>query len=148
MGSSGRLALKEKLPKIIKENEINFVVVNGENAADDGRGITRSMAEEFFFYGVDVITSGNHIWDKEEIISYMEENKRILRPANLAIGSPGRGYEIYPSKDKRYKIGVINLMGNVFMKKTEDVFKEADSIKKKLKFTCFQMDFKTNLEEN
>ena len=133
MGSSGRLALKEKLPKIIKENEINFVVVNGENAADDRRGITRSMAEEFFFYGVDVITSGNHIWDKEEIISYMEENKRILRPANLAIGSPGRGYEIYPSKDKRYKIGVINLMGNVFMRKTEDVFKEADSIKKKLK---------------
>ena len=133
MGSSGRSVLIEKLPTIIKENEINFVVVNGENAADDGRGITKSIAEEFFLNGVDVITSGNHIWDKEEIISYMEEDKRILRPANLIKGSPGRGYEIYPSKDKRYKIGVINLMGNVFMRKTEDVFKEAESIIKKLK---------------
>ena len=66
MGVSGRDVLKNKLPKIIIENKIDFVIVNGENAADDGRGITQIIAEEFFSKGVDVITSGNHIWDKQE----------------------------------------------------------------------------------
>ena len=132
MGSSGRSALKNKLPKIITENKIDFVIVNGENAADDGRGITNLIAEEFFLKGVDVITSGNHIWDKKETTDYIEKENRLLRPANLAEGSPGKGYEIYISKNKKYKIGVINLMGNVFMKKTEDVFKVAQTISKKL----------------
>ena len=132
MGASGRDVLKNKLPKIIKENNINFVIVNGENAADDGRGITRSIAEEFFLNGVDVITSGNHIWDKRETTDYIDKENRLLRPANFAEGSPGKGYEIYISKNKKYKIGVINLMGNVFMRKTEDVFQTAKNISKKL----------------
>ena len=132
MGSSGRSALKNKLPKIITENKIDFVIVNGENAADDGRGITNLIAEEFFLKGVDVITSGNHIWDKKETTDYIEKENRLLRPANLAEGSPGKGYEIYISKNKKYKIGVINLMGNVFMRKTDDVFKVAQTISKKL----------------
>jgi 2',3'-cyclic-nucleotide 2'-phosphodiesterase len=132
MGASGRSALKNKLHKIIIKNKIDFVVVNGENAADDGRGITRSIAEEFFSKNVDVITSGNHIWDKEETIDYINQENRLLRPANLAEGSPGKGYEIYISKNKKYKIGVINLMGNVFMRKTDDVFKIANKISKKL----------------
>ena len=132
MGSSGRSALKNKLPKIITENKIDFVIVNGENAADDGRGITNLIAEEFFLKGVDVITSGNHIWDKKETTDYIEKENRLLRPANLAEGSPGKGYEIYISKNKKYKIGVINLMGNVFMRKTDDVFKVAQKISKKL----------------
>ena len=113
MGSSGRIALKKKLPTIIKENKINFVVVNGENAADDGKGITRLIAEEFFEKGVDVITSGNHIWDKDETTNFIEKESRLLRPANFVEGSPGKGYEIFLSKDKKYKIGVVNLMGNV-----------------------------------
>ena len=132
MGSSGRSALKNKLPKIITENKIDFVIVNGENAADDGRGITNLIAEEFFLKGVDVITSGNHIWDKKETTDYIEKENRLLRPANLAEGSPGKGYEIYISKNKKYKIGVINLMGNVFMRKTDDVFKVAQTLSKKL----------------
>ena len=132
MGASGRKALKNKLPKIIVENKINFVIVNGENAADDGRGITQFIAEEFFLKGVDVITSGNHIWDKQETTEYIDRENRLLRPANLAEGSPGKGYEIYTSKNKKYKIGVINLMGNVFMRKTEDVFQTAKNIRKKL----------------
>jgi len=132
MGLSGRSVLKNKLPKIIKENKIDFVVVNGENAADDGRGITKKIAEEFFSKGVDVITSGNHIWDKQETTSYIDKENRLLRPANLAEGSPGKGYEIYLSKDKKYKIGVVNLMGNVFMRKTDDVFQTAKEISKKL----------------
>ena len=132
MGAAGRRALKLRLPELIKKNDINFVIVNGENAADDGKGITQQIAEQFFESGVNVITSGNHIWDKQETTSFIEKEKRLLRPANLAKGSPGKGYEIYSSKDSKYKIGVINLMGNVFMRKTEDVFKEAVEIKKKL----------------
>jgi 2',3'-cyclic-nucleotide 2'-phosphodiesterase len=132
MGSSGRNALKNRLPDIIAENKIDFVIVNGENAADDGRGITQSIAEEFFSKGVDVITSGNHIWDKQETADYIDKENRLLRPANLAEGSPGRGYEIYLSKKKKYKIGVINLMGNVFMRKTEDVFQTAKHIRDKI----------------
>ncbi len=132
VGLSGRKALKKNLSKIIKENKINFSIINGENAADDGKGITREIAEEFFSLGIDVITSGNHIWDKSDIINYIESENRLLRPANLANGSPGRGYGIYLSKDRKYKIGVINLMGNVFMRKTEDVFKTAKDIFKKI----------------
>ena len=132
MGSSGRNALNKKLPKIIKNNEIDFVIVNGENSADDGKGITQEIAEEFFKIGVDVITSGNHIWDKQETASYINKENRLLRPANLLEGSPGKGYEKYLTKDKKYKIGVINLMGNVFMKKTEDVFQEAKKILAKM----------------
>ena len=133
MGSSGRKAINKKLPGIIKNHKIDFVIVNGENAADDGRGITKNIAEEFFENGVDVITSGNHIWDKQETTNFIEIEKRLLRPANLAEGSPGRGHEVYFSKDKRFKIGVINLMGNVFMRKTEDVFKKAKEICNKIK---------------
>ena len=82
--------------------------------------------------GVDVITSGNHIWDKSETTSYIEKENRLLRPANLIEGSPGKGYGIFFSKDKKFKVGVINLMGNVFMRKTEDVFKTAEKIRKKI----------------
>ena len=132
MGASGRKAIKNNLARIIKNNEINFTIINGENAADDGRGITKIIAEEFFSLGVDVITSGNHIWDKEETVEFINKENRLLRPANLPDGSPGNGYGIYFTKDKKFKIGVINLMGNVFMRKTEDVFKVAKQIKEKI----------------
>ena len=132
MGPSGRNAIKKKLPKIISENKIDFSVINGENAADDGKGITKDIAEELFSLGIDVITSGNHIWDKQETTTYIETENRLLRPANLAQGSPGRGYGIFSSKNKKFKIGVINLMGNVFMRKTEDVFKTAKEICKRI----------------
>ena len=132
MGPSGRKALKKNLAKLILENEIDFSIINGENAADDGKGITKEIAEEFFSLGIDVITSGNHIWDKEETTKYIEEENRLLRPANLATGSPGKGFGIYSSKNKKYKVGVINLMGNVFMRKSEDVFSTAKDICKKI----------------
>ncbi|MEC7168802.1 MAG: TIGR00282 family metallophosphoesterase [Pseudomonadota bacterium] len=132
MGKSGRKALKKNLSNIIEKNTINFAVINGENASDDGKGITKEIAEEFFHLGIDVITSGNHIWDKLETTNYIEKENRLLRPANLVEGSPGKGFGIYLSKDKKFKIGVINLMGNVFMKKTDDVFKTAKEICKKI----------------
>ena len=132
MGLSGRKVLKQNLTSIIKNNEIDFSIINGENAANDGKGITKEIAEEFFSLGIDVITSGNHIWDKLETAKYIDQEHRLLRPANLAQGSPGKGFGIYLSKNRRYKIGVINLMGNVFMKKTEDVFETAKNICKKI----------------
>ena len=125
MGFSGREVIKKYLPEIIEDNLIDFSILNGENAADDGRGITQEIAEDFFSLGIDVITSGNHIWDKDETTRYIENESRLLRPANLVEGSPGKGFGIYLSKNKKYKIGVINLMGNVFMKKTNDVFATA-----------------------
>ena len=132
MGASGRKALIKNLPNLIKTNNIDFVIVNGENASDDGRGITQEITKEFFEIGVDVITSGNHIWDKKETTDFIEKEKRLLRPANIAKGSPGRGYKIYLTKNNKFKVGVINLMGNVFMRKTEDVFKTAKEICKKM----------------
>ena len=85
------------------------------------------------FLGVNVITSGNHIWDKNGITDFILKEDRLLRPANLAEGSPGNGFGIYLAKNKKFKIAVINLMGNVFMRKTEDVFLSALHLQKKIK---------------
>ena len=132
MGLSGRQAIRKYFFKILKENKIDFSILNGENAAEDGKGITKEIAEEFFNLGIDVITSGNHIWDKEETIRYIENEDRLLRPANLADGTPGKGYGIYFTKDKKFKVGVINLMGNVFMRKSNDVFLATKKIIKEI----------------
>ena len=133
VGQPGRKAIQENLLKIITNNKIDFTVLNGENAADDGKGITKPIAEELFKSGVDVITSGNHIWDKKETTELIEKEQRLLRPANFFEGSPGKGYGIYFTKDKKHKVGVINLIGNVFMKKSEDVFQVAKEIKEKVR---------------
>ncbi len=98
-----------------------------------GKGITKEIADSFFHCGVDVITSGNHIWDKGETPEYISNEQRLLRPENLAEGSPGSGHGIFMTKDKKYKVGVINLMGNVFMKKTEDLFSAAKNLQNKIK---------------
>ena len=132
MGNSGFLQLKDNITKIIHDKKIDFTIVNGENAADDGKGITKDIAEKLFSIGVDVITSGNHIWDKKEITDFISSEPRLLRPQNLAQGSPGNGFGIFSSKDKKYKIAVINLMGNVFMKKTEDLFIAAKNLQSRI----------------
>ncbi len=132
IGITGRKAIEKNLKNIIEDNMIDFTIINGENSADDGRGITKSIADNFFSSGVDVITSGNHIWDKKEIVDYINIENRLLRPSNLADGSPGKGTGVYLTKDKKFKVGVINLMGNVFMRKTSNVFESASEIKKQL----------------
>ena len=132
MGSSGVEHLKKNLNKIIEDKKIDFTIVNGENAAEDGKGITKEVAEKLFSVGVDVITSGNHIWDKSGITEFISAEPRLLRPQNLAEGSPGNGFGIFLSKDRKYKIAVINLMGNVFMKKTEDLFAAAKKLQNKI----------------
>ena len=124
VGPSGRDAIIEKLPNLIKRKKLDFVIVNGENAADSGVGITKKNTEEFFKVGTDVITSGNHIWDEKETMEFITSEKRLLRPENLIKGSPGVGNGIFNSKNNK-KVAVINLMGNIFMKKCEDVFESA-----------------------
>ena len=124
MGPSGRNAIIEHLPKIIKKKKLDFVILNGENAADPGVGITKKIFEEFIKAGADVITTGNHVWDQKEAIEFIDQDKRLLRPQNLAKGTPGKGFNIFKSKNNK-KVAVINLMGNIFMKKCEDVFNEA-----------------------
>ena len=124
MGPSGREAIIKKLPNLIKQKEIDFVIVNGENAADSGVGITKKNTEEFFEAGTDVITTGNHVWDQKETMEFITSEKRLLRPENLVKGSPGEGFGIFNSKNNK-KVAVINLMGNIFMKKCDDVFEVA-----------------------
>ena len=124
MGPSGRQAIAKKLPYLIKKKKIDFVIVNGENAGDKGVGITKKNFDEFLQAGADVITTGNHVWDEKEAIEFISSESRLLRPQNLNKGSPGNGYGIFISKNNK-KVAVINLMGNIFMKKCEDVFEEA-----------------------
>ena len=98
MGPSGRKAVTEKLPIIIKKNKIDFVVLNGENSGDNGVGITKKIFDGLIQAGADVITTGNHVWDEREAMEFITSEKRLLRPQNLAKGSPGNGYGIYNSK--------------------------------------------------
>jgi len=124
VGPSGREAIIKKLPNLIKKKKLDFVIVNGENAADTGGGITKKNTEEFFEAGADVITTGNHVWDQKETMEFITSEKRLLRPENLTMGSPGAGFDIFNSRNNK-KVAVINLMGNIFMKKCEDVFEVA-----------------------
>jgi len=121
VGNSGCNAVKNNLPNIIKDKSIDFVVVNGENAAREGVGITENITSELLNSGVDVITTGNHVWDQKETQEFISKEKRLLRPLNLINNAPGKGFEIYMSRNG-FKVAVLNLMGNIFMKKCDDVF--------------------------
>ena len=132
VGPPGLSAIRKNLKDQINANNIDFVIVNGENAADSGVGITEKISNDFFECGVDVITTGNHVWDQKETVNHIEREIRLLRPENLSSNSPGKGFGIYESKNG-FKVGVLNLMGNVFMKKCDDVFKTAEIFKNKYK---------------
>ena len=111
VGKTGIQKLKEVLPQVIKENEIDFVIVNGENAAD-GMGITEKMYKDILGLNVNVVTMGNHTWGKKEIFNFID-HPQIIRAANYSENNPGKGYNIYEAKNK--KIAVINLIGRVTM---------------------------------
>ena len=130
VGPSGCMVVKKHLKKIVEENKINFVIANGENAAHNGVGITKDVLDNLIKFGVNVLTTGNHVWDHKETLKLVEDDNRLLRPFNLIGISPGKGFEIYQTS-KNFKIGVLNLMGNVFMRKSEDVFKTAENFQKK-----------------
>ena len=121
VGISGCSKIMNNLLDQITLNKIDFVIVNAENAAEQGVGLTREICEDFFRCGVNVITTGNHVWDQKDIMNFIDKENRLLRPKNLFEPAPGRGFEIYTTP-KNIKVGVLNLMGNVFMKKCDDVF--------------------------
>jgi len=129
VGISGCSKILRNLKSEVEKRQIDFVIVNAENSAEAGVGITGEICKDFFNCGVNVITSGNHVWDQKEIMSYIEKENRLLRPYNLFKPSPGKGFEIYKTTND-IKIGVLNLMGNVFMKKCEDVFEVAKNFLK------------------
>ena len=132
MGPSGMKAIKERLPELIKDKGVDFVIVNGENAADDGVGISKKNLDDILAAGADVITSGNHIWDQKETTEFIKSEKRLLRPENSLKPVPGDGYGIFKSRNNK-KVAVLNLMANVFMKKSEDVFETAKKFIEKVK---------------
>jgi metallophosphoesterase (TIGR00282 family) len=129
VGISGCSKLMNNLMNEIQSKKIDFVIVNGENAASQGVGLTKEICNDFFNCGVDVITTGNHVWDQKEIMEYIDKEERLLRPKNLFEPAPGKGFNIYTTKED-VKIGVLNLMGNVFMKKCDDVFEISEKFMK------------------
>ena len=121
VGNSGCSKLAINLLDQIKKKKIDFVIVNAENAAESGVGLTKEICDNFYNCGVDVITTGNHVWDQKDIMNFIEKEPRLLRPKNLFEPAPGKGFDIFITKTN-FKVGVLNLMGNVFMKKCDDVF--------------------------
>tara|TARA_B100000214_G_C23960990_1_gene625253 strand:- start:759 stop:1562 length:804 start_codon:yes stop_codon:yes gene_type:complete len=144
VGPPGLSAIRKNLKDQINANNIDFVIVNGENAADSGVGITEKISNDFFECGVDVITTGNHVWDQKETAEHISKESRLLRPFNLTYPSPGKGFEVFKSKNG-FRVAVLNLMGNVFMKKCDNVFEISKNFitKNKLKkdFDFLVVDF-------
>src|SRR3989454_3484681 len=124
-GDPGRAAIAPLLPRLRKEHEADLAIVNVENAAA-GFGVTPLIARTFLEHGVDVMTSGNHIWDKKEIIEYIGKENLLLRPANFPVGTPGVGYVTV--KCGPHKVAVLNLMGRVFMLPIDCPFRKADAL--------------------
>jgi metallophosphoesterase (TIGR00282 family) len=127
IGKPGRVAIEQLLPQLREERGVDFVTANGENVAG-GMGLTPSTAEAMFAAGVDVITSGNHIWDKREIYPFLESSDRVLRPLNYGTnGVPGRGWTTHQALDGT-DVAVINLQGRTYMQQIENPFTDADAL--------------------
>lgn len=126
MGRSGREALQKHLPEIREELEPDVVIVNGENAAN-GTGITEKICKQFYEWGVDCITTGNHVWDQREILAYIQRDKKLLRPVNYPEGTPGQGVLKHKLSDGR-NITIINAMGLLFMNTLDDPFQKLSDI--------------------
>jgi metallophosphoesterase (TIGR00282 family) len=124
-GEPGRRALERLLPRLRDEMAVDLVVANGENAAG-GLGLTERLAREIWGCGVDVITTGNHVWKQRDLLPVLDEEDRVLRPANFPPGVPGRGHVIVEAAG--YKVGVVNLQGRVYMNELDDPFRCLDGL--------------------
>jgi 2',3'-cyclic-nucleotide 2'-phosphodiesterase len=125
-GSAGRRAVEERLPGLREELGAGFCVVNGENAAD-GRGLTPKLADKILAAGADVVTLGNHTWARDEIGPYLASSERVIRPANLASGSPGRGLAVAAAADGT-PVAVVNVMGWLFLDVPRGPFEVLDPL--------------------
>src|SRR5690348_13404088 len=146
-GSAGRRIVREHLPHVITERGADLVIINAENAAG-GFGVTPAITDDLFDLGAHVLTTGNHVWDKRELIDYLqsvpaeshERPRRIVRPANYVAGTPGHGfYEGELPGGQSY--AVVNLQGRVFMAATDDPFRTADALLAKIKAKVIVVDF-------
>lgn len=146
-GRPGRNVVREHLAALVKEHAVDLCIANGENAAG-GFGLTPAIAEEFFDLGIDVITTGNHVWDKRELVEYFNAAvnepyspaRRVLRPANYPSGTPGVGvYEGTTRAGVAY--AVVNLQGRVFMANIDDPFRSADRLLEKIAAKVIFVDF-------
>ena len=122
----GRKLVEMHLPSLIEQHKLDFVVANVENIAH-GFGVTPETADELLRMGANVLTSGNHIWDKKEIMEYIQSENRLLRPANYPKITPGKGHVVARSR-KGFKVGVLNVQGRVFMGPSEDPFSIAQDL--------------------
>ncbi|HUK24356.1 MAG TPA: TIGR00282 family metallophosphoesterase [Terriglobales bacterium] len=143
-GRPGRTIVKDRLPGLVREHAADLIIANGENAAA-GFGITPPLAEDLFEMGIDVITTGNHVWDKREIVDYFKMAdgnngvaRRLLRPANYPAGMPGYGW--YEGKKKGVPYAVINLQGRVFMAANDDPFRVAGQLLEQIKAKIVVVD--------
>jgi metallophosphoesterase (TIGR00282 family) len=131
VGRPGRELIRQGLPGLVDYHAVDLVIANAENAAA-GFGITREIGDQLLEWGVDVMTSGNHIWDKKEALDYIGAESRLLRPANYPAGAPGNGSYLARANDGR-TVGVVNVMGRVFMPLLDDPFavvlKEIEALK-------------------
>ena len=131
IGKPGREALSRELHRIVDRHMVDLVIANGENAAG-GFGLTEETAQDLFKCGVQMITSGNHIWDKKDALDYIKREERIVRPANYPEGTPGKGTTIVKTPGGT-KVGILNLEGRVFMNNLDCPFRCADREVAKLK---------------
>ncbi len=139
VGRPGRDLVKRGLAPIVAAHAIDFVIANGENSAA-GFGITREIGDQLFSYGIDVMTSGNHIWDKKEALEYIVHEPRLLRPANYPAGAPGQGAYLATAANG-VRVGVVNVMGRVFLANIDDPFTTAAREVARLKADGAQLVF-------
>ena len=125
-GTAGRAAVEARLPGLREELGAGFCVVNGENAAD-GRGLTPKLAEKILAAGADVITLGNHVWARDDLGPYLAKSERVIRPANVASGSPGRALAVAPAADGT-PVAVVNLLGSLFLDVALGPFEVVDDL--------------------
>jgi 2',3'-cyclic-nucleotide 2'-phosphodiesterase len=125
-GAAGRQAVEQRLPGLREELGVSFCIVNGENAAD-GRGLTPRLADKLLAAGADVITLGNHVWARDDIGPYLAQSERVIRPANVASGSPGRALAVAPATDGT-PVAVVNLMGWLFLDVPVGPFEVVDAL--------------------
>lgn len=133
VGNTGRMVVKKLLPQFSQNHNLDMIIANGENAAG-GNGITKEIAEELS-KNINVITMGNHVWDKKEVLSFIDSQHNLIRPANYPPGTPGKGYTIYKLKNN-IKVGVVNISGVIFLPPLTPPFLIIDKIITQLKEEC------------
>lgn len=133
IGRPGRRTFRKYVQQLRREKAIDVVIANGENSAA-GKGLTRTSLDELYSGGADIVTTGNHVWDKKDVLKFIDQEPFLIRPANYPDGTPGKGYCLYPFKAKT--IGVMNLSGRSFMPALDCPFQKVDAILQEIRKQC------------